>query len=676
MNKKLIIIIAVVVLLLGGFGIYYYFTNEDDKTTLTVSERQWVEDNKNKLIDLSVPAEIPVLSNAGTGVVFDFLDDLEKDTDLEFNKLSYTDEANSDYAITLTDKVSDNDILLYRDNYILVTKTKVNYASSSDIQNITIGVLESEHENISDYLQAASNINYKDYNNSDDLIKSMSTDDVDAIAVPKLENLDTIISDDNMHIAYNITEYSKDYVLTLGDNKTLNEILTKYLNRWNDKKFEDSFNTHLAETYFEDKEIGEKEQVEFRSKRYTYGFVLNSPFDVTTKDGLQGFNYSFIDSFAKSADIEINYKKYSSIENLINDFNNNELDIIFNDNSQSDYKIDVYDTVSVYDEQVSIISDENNNLVVNSLNSLSDQSVLTVKNSKIDDYLQKQGIKTNTYNNIEDLINHLDSNELAAIDYYSYDYFIRNDIKTFKSIYTFTLDEDYNYLVRDISANETFSDYFDFYLSFTDNKTIMNNSYANLLNYKDSNRVIQVLLGIFVLLILLLIALITSKIMKHRKDHNAKLSKIEKLRYVDGLTSLKNRNYLNDNIKKWDESEVYPQSIIVVDLNNIAYINDNFGHSEGDKVIVEAASILINNQLTNSELVRTSGNEFLIFIVGSDEKEIITYIRKLNKEMKKLSHGFGAAIGYSMIVDEIKTVDDAVNEATIAMRHNKEDRNS
>ena len=166
------------------------------------------------------------------------------------------------------------------------------------------------------------------------------------------------------------------------------------------------------------------------------------------------------------------------------------------------------------------------------------------------------------------------------------------------------------------------------------------------------------------------------KIIKLRKDHNAKLSKTEKLRYVDGLTSLKNRHYLNDNIKKWDESEIYPQAIIIVDLNNIAYINDNFGHTEGDKVIIEAAGILINHQQPNSEIVRTSGNEFLVFVIGMKEKEIISYIRKLNKELKKLSHGFGAAVGYSMIVDEIKTVDDAVNEATIAMRHNKEERDS
>ena len=110
-----------------------------------------------------------------------------------------------------------------------------------------------------------------------------------------------------------------------------------------------------------------------------------------------------------------------------------------------------------------------------------------------------------------------------------------------------------------------------------------------------------------------------------------------------------------------------------IDLNNIAYINDNFGHTEGDKVIATAASILINNQLSGSELLRTNGNEFLVFTVGHDEKSVVTYIRKLNKEFKELSHGFGAAIGYSMITDEIKTIDDAINEATLDMRSNKEE---
>ena len=85
-------------------------------------------------------------------------------------------------------------------------------------------------------------------------------------------------------------------------------------------------------------------------------------------------------------------------------------------------------------------------------------------------------------------------------------------------------------------------------------------------------------------------------------------------------------------MKKWDNAEIYPQSIIIIDLNNIAYVNDNYGHEEGDKVIIEAANVLIKNQVANSEIIRTDGNEFLIYLVAYDEKQIVSYIRKLTKE--------------------------------------------
>ena len=63
-------------------------------------------------------------------------------------------------------------------------------------------------------------------------------------------------------------------------------------------------------------------------------------------------------------------------------------------------------------------------------------------------------------------------------------------------------------------------------------------------------------------------------------------------------------------------------------------------------------------------------------MVGYDEKQVVSYTRKLNKEFKELAHGFGAAVGYSMINDGIKTIDDAVNEATLDMRNNKEEINN
>ena len=116
--------------------------------------------------------------------------------------------------------------------------------------------------------------------------------------------------------------------------------------------------------------------------------------------------------------------------------------------------------------------------------------------------------------------------------------------------------------------------------------------------------------------------------------------------------------------------------IVIVDLNNIAYVNDNFGHEEGDKVITEAANILIQTQMPRSEIIRTDGNEFLVYLVGYEEKEVSSYVRKLNKEFKELSHGFGAAIGSSTIHDALKTIDDAINEATLDMKNNKESMNS
>ena len=63
-------------------------------------------------------------------------------------------------------------------------------------------------------------------------------------------------------------------------------------------------------------------------------------------------------------------------------------------------------------------------------------------------------------------------------------------------------------------------------------------------------------------------------------------------------------------------------------------------------------------------------------MVGYEEKQVITYMRKLSKELKEISHGFGAAIGYSIITDAIKTIDDAINEATLDMRNNKEEANN
>ena len=55
-----------------------------------------------------------------------------------------------------------------------------------------------------------------------------------------------------------------------------------------------------------------------------------------------------------------------------------------------------------------------------------------------------------------------------------------------------------------------------------------------------------------------------------------------------------------------------------------------------------------------------------------EEKKVTEYTKKLLRIMKDIPNSLGIEVGYSMILDEVKTVDDAINEAIIMMTKNKE----
>ena len=146
MNKKIGIIAIVVILILGSIGIVRFFTKEDQNTTLTVIEKKWIEDNKNNVIDFSALNNIPIISDNGSGLLFDFLSALENDTDLEFNKLSYETGNNpqTDYALVKNENITSDDLVLYQDNYILVTNKKTYYNDVDEIKDLNIGVLNKD----------------------------------------------------------------------------------------------------------------------------------------------------------------------------------------------------------------------------------------------------------------------------------------------------------------------------------------------------------------------------------------------------------------------------------------------------------------------------------------------------------------------------------------------------
>ena len=684
MKKKKGLIIFIILLIIAAlFGTYYFvFNKEDEKTTLTLNEKTWIENNKNKVLDIGVVNDIAILNYSGEGLFFNFLEDIEDNTGLEFNKISYPayEEIKDDYAFKRVKKVGKNDILVYSDNYVLVGKESIKLNNLNELKDKKIAVLTDDLVDVKKYLNNDS-LTFETSEDVDSLFKLYYNEDIvdiDYIVLPKLIFLSNILDKSNLYINYNITEMKDNYVITLGKERMLNKIIDKYYEKWNEENFEDEYSSQFTNMYFKINEVDEKDKVKFRSKRYTYGFVNNAPYDLEINNKLVGINSSIIKRFSELSNVEITFNSYSNISKLLQAFKENKIDFYFNAYENKKYDMDVFSTVSTFKEDVVVLSHISNNIAVNSVKSLDKYTVSVVAKTKIAEELEKNKIKVKEYKNMSQLNSSLKESSVIVVDKDTYEFYKNTSFKNFKIDLMYNLESDYAYLVRDIKNNDVFENFFNYYLQFINEDVYVSEGFNKAVVNSTNNDAVKVIgVSIGALFGLLIISFIMNKFKPNKpKKRKTNIKKEDKIKYIDMLTSLKNRNYLNERIEIWDDSEVYPQSIVIVDLNNIAYINDNYGHQEGDNVIKQAANILITNQVPNSDIIRTNGNEFLIYMVGYNEKQVISYIKKLNKEFKELAHGFGAAAGYSMITDGIKTIDDAVNEATLDMRNNKEELNN
>ena len=673
MKKKKKIFIFLGLLIIVAVGILLFVLFKHQEKTFTLEEKQWIDENKNKVIDISILNDIPVLDYNGEGLLFSFIEDFEKEVGLEFNTKAYKidDKVDNDYTFKLVDKKEKKDLLVLRDNYVLITKEGI-YNDINSISNLRIGVLAEEKENTQKFLNETNEL--VEFETNTALLTSINEEDknLDGIITLKTLVMETLIKN-NLTVAYQFDNYTKDYVITLNGDKELNNIISKYYKKWVKDNYTDSYNEYLLSHYYEFKNIKDSDQTDVKSKKYTYGFVESGIYDLLSGSKLKGINNLVLKNFSDFSGISIKYKKYSNIKELVSAYNDSKIDIFFNNTIYDNFNNESLITRSGVKDRLVVVSRNDNKVVIDSLQSLNGKTIAIVENSYVENNIDNLNVEIKEYQNITELLEKSKKDELIIIDLENYNYYKNTELINYKIDYVTDINNNYKYVIN--NKEKVLANLFDFYINYTSTKEIKSNGYDEIA-YKYVNY-LYILLIVILVVILTIILVSINKFKKYlsirKKKRRINLSKADKIKYIDQLTSLKNRAYLNSKVDAWDASEVYPQSIIIVDLNNVSYINDNYGREEGDKVIVEAASILINSQLPNSEIIRTDGNEFLIYLVGYSEKNVIAYLRNLSREMKKLSHGFGAATGYSMINDGIKTIDDAVNEATLDMKNNKED---
>lgn len=677
MKKKLIIIVPIIIALIAFVFVYRYYNKEDKTTTLTVAEKKWVQENTEKTFDFEIVNDYPLYGINGEGVIFDFLNDFEKNVGIEFNKIPYLKDSTpttDSFRVQILDngdKLKEKDLELFEDSYIAIGKTYERLNDIKDMKNLTFGVFKEDSKEVSYYLKSGTNLSYKTYESITELYKALDNDEVNMIIVPNIMYLDYTIEKDKYSINYYFTEMKKKIVLTLSDNnEELNRIVKKYYNKWKLTKYIKEYNTAYLNYYLEKNNLDAKTKASLISKNYTYGYVENSPYESKVNGKVAGIAGEYIDRVSRLADITFKYKKYKTKKDLEKAIDKGEVDVYFD---YYNYNNDKYlSTLSTFIEKYVVLGKEEDNHIVNSFESLKGQKIVMLKGDSLYNYFANNSrADITTYDNLDDVLKNA-NDQLIVLDREIYANYQNSKFSKFKLLYIDNMMNDYKFMVK--KNNKAFYDLFNYIINtnsyYNYRNSGVNNLHASILEDSTFETVYTIVLTIiFIPLIILLIIYLILK----KKKQIKKVKSSDRHKYTDMLTSLKNRNYLNAKMPEWEESKVFPQSIVMVDLNNVKYVNDNYGHEEGDQLIIKAAGILVNTQLENSEVIRTDGNEFLIYLVGYSERQIATYTKKLTKEMKNLPHEFGAAIGYSMIEDEIKTLDDAINEATLEMITAKEE---
>ncbi len=115
---------------------------------------------------------------------------------------------------------------------------------------------------------------------------------------------------------------------------------------------------------------------------------------------------------------------------------------------------------------------------------------------------------------------------------------------------------------------------------------------------------------------------------------------LQKLAHYDALTGCCNRGYgmglLEQQIKTSNRKKT-PILLLYLDVDDFKYINDTFGHKEGDEVLKEAVQFFKSTLREVDIICRIGGDEFLLIFPDSSLNDVLLIKERINKRLKELN---------------------------------------
>ena len=204
--------------------------------------------------------------------------------------------------------------------------------------------------------------------------------------------------------------------------------------------------------------------------------------------------------------------------------------------------------------------------------------------------------------------------------------------------------------------------------------------YAPLFNMEPMNQTVMhpfwVMSMFFFLVPLMLVCLFLFEILL--SQWRIREATIATLSRIDPLTNVMNRRSIANQLEQLHQQRKALYSVVLLDLDHFKNINDQFGHSMGDQVLVNVAKCLANNLRDRDMIGRFGGEEFILLLLNTTTAQAqsvaercrlaISHLNFITEYQQEFSVSASFGISSSVSADEPHLIISQADQALYAVK--------
>ena len=152
--------------------------------------------------------------------------------------------------------------------------------------------------------------------------------------------------------------------------------------------------------------------------------------------------------------------------------------------------------------------------------------------------------------------------------------------------------------------------------------------------------------------------------------------------YLDRLTGLYNRAYLDYQLDMATKDQNSKTGAIMIDVDYFKQINDTYGHSVGDEALIDVARVIMLSKPDKVVATRFAGDEFILVARNTTDKEMQNIISSIREEVRVFNetenrqYQLSLSLGYAIYEPGKDTVDDFLKRMDDNMYDEKNEKHA